>query len=158
MQIGERAALMFTAICRDLDRVFQRVGLLRPGLICSDQRADTDNKVACSKVRSGQIATGRCYGRNPPTGGSGCPGLRDFPEEIKAIIEQKGGADPNCRLWWIANMAIRQSAPERRALTISVSVPLSSWPGNLPGPARTSADLCCPASPALPVPAILPTP
>ena len=27
MQIGERAALMFTAICRDLDRVFQRVDL-----------------------------------------------------------------------------------------------------------------------------------
>ena len=27
MQIGERAALMFTAICRDLDRVSQRVGL-----------------------------------------------------------------------------------------------------------------------------------
>jgi hypothetical protein len=29
MQIGERAALTFTAICRDLDRVFQRVDLFR---------------------------------------------------------------------------------------------------------------------------------
>ena len=48
MQIGERAALMFTAICRDLDRVFQRVDLFYVlWLICSDQRADTDNKVAC---------------------------------------------------------------------------------------------------------------
>jgi hypothetical protein len=52
-------------------------------------------------------------------------------------------------------MAIRQSAAERRALM--VRVPLSSWQGNLPGPARTSADLYCPASPALPVPAIPPT-
>ena len=83
MQIGERAALMFTAICRDLDRVFQRVGLLRPGLICSDQRADTDDKVACSKVRSGQIATGRCYGRNPPTGGSGALVFGTFPKRFK---------------------------------------------------------------------------
>ena len=97
----------------------------------------------------------RCYGRTSPTGGSGSPGLRDFPEEIKAIIEQKRGADPN---WRIANMAIRQSAPERRALTISVSVPLSSWPGNLPGPGSNKRRLLLPASRALPVPAIPPTP
>jgi hypothetical protein len=47
MQIGERAALMFTAICCDLDRVFQRVELFQVlWIICSGQRADTDNKVA----------------------------------------------------------------------------------------------------------------
>jgi hypothetical protein len=74
MQIGERAALMFTAICRDLDRVFQRVGLLRPGLICSDQRADTDNKVACSKVRSGQSRDGAATG-----------GIR-LPEVLGALV------------------------------------------------------------------------
>jgi hypothetical protein len=100
----------------------------------------------------------RCYGRTSPTGGSGCSSLRDFPEEIKAIIEQKMGRRPQLPILRIANMAILQSAPERRALTISVSVPLSSWPGNLPGPTQTSADLCCPESPALPVPAIPPTP
>jgi len=110
MQIGERAALMFTAICRDLDRVFQRVGLLRPGLICSDQRADTDNKVACSKVRSGQSRDGAATG-----------GIR-LPEVLGALVFGTfPNADPNCRLWRIANMAIRQSASEGRALTISVS-------------------------------------
>ena len=41
-------------------------------------------------------------------------------------------------------MAIRQSAPERRALTISVSVPLSSWPGNLPGPGSNKRRLLLP--------------
>jgi hypothetical protein len=48
MQIGERAALMFTAICRDLDRVFRRVDLFCVlWLICSDRHADIDNKIAC---------------------------------------------------------------------------------------------------------------
>ena len=88
MQIGERAALMFTAICRDLDRVFQRVGLFTSSgsFVATSVRIPT-TRWRVAKSEAVRVATGRCYWRNPPTGGSGCPGLRDFPEEIKAIIE-----------------------------------------------------------------------
>jgi hypothetical protein len=57
MQIGERAALMFTAICCDLDRVFQRVELFQVlWIICSGQRADTDTAVAkCGALNLAQL-------------------------------------------------------------------------------------------------------
>ena len=125
MRIGERAASMFTAICRDLDRVFQRVNLLVLWLICSGRRADPDDEVGVwvAKCRSGRSSRRRWYAESAPR--FSMPGL-DFPKRSKTMINKEGA--PNI-------------APERRALTIfGDRFPL--WPGQFARATRAALTLC----------------